>query len=111
MEEQQGESEKPEVVGLQSIISCLDSLREEYPGRILIVDDEPLCIFGLSQVMSNFIDIEKRLDEALSGEKAIETVRKSYQLGFHYDIIFMDICLRGIDGFETTRQIRSMLVD
>ncbi|MDM8553634.1 response regulator [Desulfococcaceae bacterium HSG7] len=69
-------------------------------ARILVVEDSPinqqvakeiLESIGLSVVIAN------------SGKQAIEIVKKT-----KFDLVFMDIRMPGIDGYETTRQIKNL---
>lgn len=66
--------------------------------KLLIVDDNEINALIAKRIFGKW---ELELDFATSGEEAIEKVK-----GTNYDLVFMDIKMPGIDGFETTRQIR-----
>ena len=69
------------------------------PKMILIVDDEDDILFILKNVLS------KRgysVKEAYSGEECLELVKKEKP-----DLIFMDIMMPGIDGWETAKTIKT----
>ncbi|WP_316811357.1 ATP-binding protein [Pedobacter heparinus] len=68
--------------------------------KILIVDDNEVNLLIARRVLGKF-DLE--MDFALSGEEALEMVQKNV-----YDLLFMDIKMPGMDGFETTRCIRKL---
>ncbi len=67
--------------------------------RVLLVEDD-----ALAQNMGKLILINagNKVDLAKSGEEAIQLTEKN-----HYDIIYMDVGLPGIDGIEATKCIRS----
>jgi CheY-like chemotaxis protein len=70
------------------------------PCRILLVEDIPmaqiLARVTLERMGNTYIDI------AESGESALDQLAKE-----NYDLILMDIGLPGMDGIETTKQIRT----
>ncbi|MCI5936650.1 MAG: response regulator [Eubacterium sp.] len=46
------------------------------------------------------------VDLAVNGEEAVEMFKNSEQ--DYYDVIFMDIMMPGLNGWDATRQIRTM---
>lgn len=71
--------------------------------KILVVDDNEINILIAKRILGKF---GLFVDAAFTGEEAIEKVSNHT-----YDLIFMDIKMPGIDGFETTNRIRSMSGD
>jgi signal transduction histidine kinase/CheY-like chemotaxis protein len=69
--------------------------------KVLLVEDIQINVVLLKEFLKKY-DIE--IIEAHTGEEAIRIFEKSSDLG----LIFMDIKLPGIDGFEVTRRIRIM---
>lgn len=68
--------------------------------KLLVVDDNEINILIAKRILSKWgFD----LDFAADGRQAIEKVMKHT-----YDLIFMDIKMPGIDGFETTAIIREL---
>src|ERR1700678_3501431 len=65
--------------------------------KVLLVEDEPL-IQKIHRLMLEKIGCEVEL--AGSGSEALNKIAN------HYDIIFMDIGLPDINGFEVTREFR-----
>lgn len=67
--------------------------------RVMVVDDSPTA----RQFLLGIIEQDPRLELAAaveSGERALEELEEA-----HPDVISMDICLPGMDGFEATRRI------
>ena len=72
---------------------------------VLVVDDDE--IIG-EQAAAIFSDIGAVSDFVDSGEKAVALVRETLAAGSYYDIAMIDWKMPGMDGVETTRQIRRL---
>ncbi len=68
--------------------------------KILIVDDDPKDLLALGSLLE---DLGVEIDCARSGEEALRQVLKR-----RYAAILLDVCMPGIDGFETASSIRSL---
>lgn len=66
---------------------------------ILVVDDEEDILFILKNVLSKKGYLVK---EAYSGEECLELLKKEKP-----DLIFMDIMMPGLDGWETAKKIKA----
>ena len=69
-------------------------------GHVLVVDDIQTNLLLNAKILET---LGLTADIAHSGEMAIEKVSAS---GSSYDVIFMDLDMPGIDGFEAARRIR-----
>ena len=68
--------------------------------KVLIVDDFPDNVFLLEEIISS-LGFES--DSANNGELAVEAVRKN-----DYQIVFMDIEMPIMNGFEASEEIREL---
>lgn len=68
--------------------------------RILVVDDNEINILIAKRILSKW---GLEIDSAINGYEAIDKVMTE-----RYDLVFMDIKMPGIDGFETTGIIRDI---
>ncbi|KAI4448564.1 Sensor histidine kinase RcsC [Eubacterium plexicaudatum ASF492] len=75
-------------------------------SHILAVDDDQ-AMCGNIQIRMQ--DVGVSTDVAYSGEEALEKVKRMANEGGQYDVILLDWKMPGIDGFETARQIRSLM--
>lgn len=81
----------------------MTSLFELPQWQVLIVEDDPLVQLGLEQVLAKYaqLTIVETIDD---GYLAVESALKHQP-----DLVLMDIGLPGIDGIETTQQIKAKL--
>ena len=70
------------------------------PSRIVVVDDDPLYRFALSEILKQPRDLEV-VGEAADGHQAIELCRR---LG--PDLVMMDVKMPGMSGIEATRKLK-----
>ncbi len=70
------------------------------PSRILAVDDEPLNIFLISELID---DPKVQVDCANNGNEAY-----AFSMNNKYDLIIMDLLMPGKDGMETAKDIRQL---
>jgi DNA-binding NarL/FixJ family response regulator len=68
--------------------------------RVLLVDDQILFRNALSALLATWEDLEV-VGEVGDGETALQMVQQ-----LRPDVVVLDMRLPGIDGIETTRQLR-----
>lgn len=76
--------------------------------EILIVDDEPINILALELI---FKQLNKPIDKAYGGQEALEIIKKRKKESTSvcpktYKIIFMDLNMPLVDGYEATKRIK-----
>ncbi|MCR5421874.1 MAG: response regulator transcription factor [Lachnospiraceae bacterium] len=66
--------------------------------RVLVVDDEKIIVKGFVFAIQNE---DTEVDAAYDGEEALEMIRNK-----EYDIVFLDVMLPKLDGFEVCKKVR-----
>ena len=82
--------------------------------KILIVDDEPFNILGLQQLLKQLgpKNINNIIDIAKNGLEALTLVKQAHienDDSYCYGLIFMDLSMPVMDGYEATERIRDFL--
>ncbi|MGA8051036.1 MAG: response regulator transcription factor [Burkholderiales bacterium] len=67
--------------------------------RILIVEDDPVLVSGLTRILESE---GYAVDSVRSGEQAVLAAKQE-----RFDLVILDVGLPGIDGFEALRRLRA----
>ena len=85
-------------------LSNITSNRTEWPdAKILIVDDTPVNLVVAKGMLK---DTKAAVETAESGEEALEKMKAE-----HFDIVFLDHKMPGMDGIETLRHAKKIAKD
>jgi CheY-like chemotaxis protein len=71
--------------------------------RVLVVDDDLDSAEGLARLLTRS---GHEVDVALDGKTALQRARAKQP-----DVVLLDICMPGMDGYEVARQLRAMFQD
>lgn len=87
-----------------------DYMMKNRRQRILIVDDEPMCLMGIKRMLraASLVDLDALVDVAMNGYEAVKTVAAAIKLNMQHELIFMDIAMPEMDGIEATASIRKL---
>ena len=55
------------------------------------------------------MDIDQRVDFAITGKEALDTIKESYEMGITYAFVFTDFSMPVMNGIDCTRSIREHL--
>jgi len=74
--------------------------------KILVVDDE---VFNLMVIINFCKTIDIPIEKALSGKEAIQKIQDAGD--YPIDLIFMDVNMPIMDGYETTTELRRLEIE
>ena len=86
-----------------------DELDEKVKNKdlnVLVIDDDTIALEH-AQIVLKQIDIH--CEVAASGQEGLDLVKKHHEEGRDYDFLLIDWKMPGMDGVETTQQIRSIV--
>jgi len=76
---------------------------EARPRRVLLVEDDGSQRWVVRRLLENALGSEVAVEEAVSGEKALERAAREPPL----DLVLLDLRLPGIGGLEVLKRLRS----
>lgn len=76
-------------------------MNSNLPYKTILIDDERLARVRLQKMISEYPETFEIIGEAENGEEAVEMVNK-----LKPELIFLDIRMPGMDGFEVLRQLQ-----
>ncbi len=88
----------PAVVAEQTVEDVFETIDEMPSWKILVIDDEPSVRETLAEML---VAVDHRVELAESGHEAIEKLRAG-----RFDLVFTDLAMPEMDGWETARAIR-----
>jgi CheY-like chemotaxis protein len=74
--------------------------RSSRGARVLVVDDDPDSAESMARLLQHS---GHEVDVALDGKTALQRARAKQP-----DVVLLDICMPGMDGYEVARQLRAM---
>lgn len=92
-----------ETLEAQTMRSTQPASTEQDCGNILVVEDNRINQKVLSQQL---INLGYAIEVAGNGAEALEKIKTG-----HYDLVFMDVQMPIMDGFQATQQIRNLAPD
>ena len=77
-----------------------------YDLRSLVVDDDPIACESTASMIE---EIGMRSEWVLTGSEAVEKVKIAHESVQDYNVVIVDWQMPGMDGIQTTRQIREIV--
>ena len=102
-----GETPQDQQLGLQCASSeedaqHADGTRWQYSRRVLIVDDDPVCLQGLQDLLALHLP-HVSVDLADSGDVAMKLARTH-----EFDAVLSDVQMPGLDGFSLIGELKGL---
>ena len=63
---------------------------------------------GLLKLLKKFPGLDRLVDTAVSGEQCVELAKNGLQGNRMYCLVFMDLSMRPMDGYQATEALREL---
>lgn len=73
-------------------------------ANVLVAEDDDINFFFIHEMLSEF---DVNIIRAISGDEAVEIVKSTPEI----DIVLMDIRMPGLDGYQATKEVKSIRPD
>ncbi len=94
-------AELPTLAGAAATTTAVDPVRDNgTPLHVLLAEDNEVNVYLFESMLA---DTGCTIDIASNGQSAVEHWRRT-----HYDVVFMDVQMPGMDGHAATRAIRQL---
>ena len=84
----------------------MDTLREAYKYKVLVVDDEPMAVRAICRIIEKSCPLFEVVGEAGNGEQALEQIRETIP-----DVVLTDIEMPLMNGLEMAKRAKDTCSD
>ena len=92
------------------VFSQLKLFKEWGQKRIMVVDDEEICLAIMKTIFSSCgFNNQYEIDYCINGHECVDKVIEAYEHGMTYAMIFTDVSMPVLNGIDATKKIRHFL--
>ena len=97
-------------VSLSQAMDIFNSFNKHKDNRILVIDDEEFCLSSMRAVLFSLgVDVDYQVEFCITGKEAYEQIKRTYEWGMKYALIFTDFNMPVMNGINATVKIRKYL--
>ena len=71
--------------------------------KVLIIEDVTLC----QKILERLLGDQAQCDTYANGQEGLQAFRQTSQTDNPYDVVFLDVMMPGMNGFDVLQEIRS----